>query len=46
MSPHVDGRGTVLRALPGSERMVGGPHMCMYHEIGNFPFEPRRVAVQ
>ena len=22
-----------MRMLPGSDRMVGGPHECMYHEI-------------
>ena len=34
MSPDVDGHGTTMRALPGSEAMVGGPHLCMYHAIG------------
>ena len=33
MSPLIDGRGTTMRPLPGSQRMVGGPKMCMYHEL-------------
>lgn len=32
MTPHVDG-GAVMQTLPGSERMVGGPLMCMFHEL-------------
>ena len=34
MTPHVDGHGatTIMRMLPGSHRMVGGPHVCMYIE--------------
>ena len=31
MSPHADG--AVLRNLPGSDRMVGGPLLCMFHEL-------------
>ena len=33
MSPHVDGRGTVMCPLPGSGGMVGGALMCMYHAL-------------
>jgi hypothetical protein len=29
---------TIMRSLPGSERMVGGHHLCMYHDIGDSPF--------
>jgi hypothetical protein len=37
MTPHVDGHGTTMRFLPGSQRMVGGPHLCMYHKIEASP---------
>ena len=32
MSPPI-GFGNVIQNLPGSERMVGGPLKCMYHEL-------------
>ena len=31
MSQHIDGHGKIMCNLPGSEAMVGGPHLCMYH---------------
>lgn len=32
MVSHIECNGTMC-ALPGSERMGGGPHICMYHVI-------------
>jgi len=37
MTPNVGGQGATMRALPGSQRMVGGPHVCMYHRIEASP---------
>lgn len=43
MGPQIGGSGgPTIRALPGSERMVGGPHQCMYHEIGGSPLALRK----
>ena len=38
MTPNVDGHGTTMRDLPGSETsIVGGPLLCMYHRIEPSP---------
>ena len=40
MSTHIDGHDRTMKVLPGSaERMVGGPHMCMYHNIESSPLQ-------
>lgn len=37
MTTHIERHGTVLQFLPGSEVMVGGKLLCMYHSIEGAP---------